>query len=227
MLTFHVITLFPESLGSYLESSVIGRAVKNKKIRIKFYNPLDYARGKPRSKKNKWFYRQIDDRPYGGGPGMVLMAEPILKAVSKIKAVNKKIILFSPRGTQFSNELADKWLKSKKAGDIILICGRYEGVDARVKKILRAEELSIGPYVLTGGELPALVVMDTLARRLPGVLGKDASVEERRLAGRDVYTRPEVLTYRGKKFRVPKVLISGHHQLIDNWKRLRQNQSKR
>ncbi len=220
MVTFHIITLFPESLGSYLESSVVGRAVKNKKIRIKFYNPRDFV--KP---KNQAGYTQVDDRPYGGGPGMVLMAEPILKAVSKIKVKSKKIILFTPRGNQFSNGVADGWLESKKTKDLILICGRYEGVDARVKKILKADEVSIGPYVLTGGELPALVVMDTLARRLPGVLGKDASVEERRLTGGEVYTRPESLTFKSKRYRVPKVLTSGHHQLIDNWRRLGQNQS--
>lgn len=216
-MTFHVVSLFPESFSSYLESSIIGRALATKKITVKFYNPRDFV-----AAKNKAGYKQVDDKAYGGGPGMVMQALPILKAVEKIKRSLKadsrsmKTIIFSPSGQSFDNTLAEK--VSKKTKHLVLICGRYEGVDARVKKILRAEEWSVGPYVVTGGELPALVVLDTITRRLPGVLGKDESVEERRVSSREVYTRPEVLAYGGKRYRVPPVLLSGNHKKIEEWK---------
>jgi tRNA (guanine37-N1)-methyltransferase len=208
---FHIITLFPDALRSYLGESIIRRAIEKKKIKVSFYNPRDFTTRKS---------ARIDKRPYGGGPGMVLEAEPILKAVKK--AIGKKnpkevkIVFFSPSGKQFDATNAEK--TKKKYKDIVLICGRYEGVDARVQKILRAEQISIGPYTLTGGELPAMVVLDSITRRIEGVLGKDASVEERRVAGKDVYTRPEVLEWKGKKYRVPKILLSGHHKEIDAWK---------
>ncbi len=226
MLTFHVVTLFPEALGSYLQESIIGRAIKEKKIAVKFYNPRDFVAPKLSRKllagKKDWFYRQTDDRPYGGGPGMVLMAEPILKAIGsikkKLKADSRKLkaIIFSPAGKQFTNQVAATW--AKRLTDVVLICGRYEGVDARVKKILRAEEISVGPYVLTGGELPALIAMDTTARQIEGVLGTFESVEERRISTSEVYTRPEVLVYNDHRYRVPKVLLSGHRAKIEEWK---------
>lgn len=214
VITFHIITAFPDSLGSYLNESILGRAQKEKKIKIKYYNPRDFVKS-----KNGSGYKQIDDRPYGGGPGMVIAAAPVIKAIEKaLKSVKKKpkIIFFSRTGTQFTNEYARKVVK--KASDIILICGRYEGIDARVRKIFKAEEVSIGPYILTGGELPAMVVVDAMARQVPGVLGKFASVEEERVASSEVYTRPEVLEHKGKKYRVPKVLLSGHHRKMDDWK---------
>ena len=141
---FHVITIFPEMFDSYLQESIIGRAVEDKKIKILFYNPLDFCEPK----------RRADDRPYGGGPGMVLRPELFLKAFEKIKKTKKaKVILFSPSGKKFDTPYAKKLVKQKYT-DIIMISGRYEGIDARVKKILKAEEISIGDYVLTGGELP-------------------------------------------------------------------------
>ncbi len=227
MLTFHIITLFPESFESYLASSIVARAIKEKKIRVKFYNPRDFTKA-----KNKSGYKQVDDKAYGGGPGMVLQALPILRAAEAIK---KKVtgagrtlstVIFAPEGAQFTNERAER--EAKKTTDLILICGRYEGIDGRVKKILKAKEWSVGPYVLTGGELPALVVLDTIARRLPGVLGKDESVEERRLSSGEMYTRPEVLAYRGRNYRVPAVLLSGNHAKIDEWKmkKVKRNQVK-
>lgn len=153
---------------------------------------------------------------------MVLEAESVLRAVAKAMGrkdrKNVKIVFLRPSGTAFTNAYADAVIK-KRYKHMIIICGRYEGIDARVQKILRAEPLSIGPFTLTGGELPAMVIMDTIARRLPGVLGKDESVEERRVAGDDVYTRPETLTWKGKSYRVPKVLLSGDHKKIDAWKR--------
>lgn len=208
-MNFHVVTLFPDSLDSYLKSSIIGRAIKIGKLKIKAINVFDFLLRQ---------HERPDDRPYAGGPGMVLRAEPLLKAVEKVtKKLTKKpkIIIFTPSGKQFDNGMAAKLAKEK---DIILIAGRYEGLDARVGKILKAQEISIGPYVLTGGELPALVVMDAVARQIPGVLGKLESLEESRTASPEVYTRPEVLIYKKKKYRVPKVLFSGDHKKIEEWK---------
>lgn len=210
MITFHIVTIFPGSLDSYLKESILKRAQESGKISIRCYDPRDYTADK---------HRKVDDRPYGGGPGMVMYAEPIIKAVEAAKGGKKnvKVYLFSPAGTQFTNELAIK--AAKKYKDIVLICGRYEGIDARVKKILKAEELTIGPYVLTGGELPAMVVVDAIARQIPGVLGHEESPEEKRVASSETYTRPEVLEYKGKKHRVPKVLLSGDHGKIEEWKK--------
>ncbi len=219
--TFHVITLFPEALAPYLDASIIGRARKEGKIHVVLYNPRDFVlpvRGE-HSEKEQTSYKRVDKRPYGGGPGMVLQAAPILAAVEKARGRKKNvaIIFFSAGGKQFTNGYA-KILAQKKQ-HIILIAGHYEGVDARVQKILKAEEISIGPYVLTGGELPALVVIDAVSRQIPGVLGKRESLEEERVASSDVYTRPEVLIHKGKRYRVPKVLLFGHHKKIEEWKK--------
>lgn len=208
---YHIITLFPGAFESYLGESIIKRAIEDRKIRVSFYNPRDFT-------KDKW--RRVDRRPYAGGPGMVLEAESILKAVEK--AVGKKekkemlIIFFSPGGKQF--ETKDAKAFAKKYKHIVLICGRYEGIDARVQKILKAKEYSVGPYVLTGGELPAMVLMDSISRQIPGVLGKIESLEENRVSSHEVYTRPEVLVWKGKKYKVPKVLLSGNHANIEKWK---------
>lgn len=210
---FHIITIFPEMFDSYLKESIIGRAIKNKHITVKFYNPWDFCEPK----------RRVDDRPYGGGPGMVLRPELFLKAFSKIRIKNKnktKIIIFSTAGKKFDTAYAKK--SAKKYTDIILISGRYEGIDARVQKILKAEEISVGDYVLTGGELPAMILIDSISRQIPGVLGKYESLEEERVSSSQVYTRPEVLKYKNKTYKVPKVLLSGHRAKIDKWKK-RQN----
>lgn len=223
---YHVVTLFPNSLDSYLKTSIIGRAIRDKKIRVTALSPRDFAVGK---------HKKTDDRPYAGGPGLVQYALPILKAVSRVLLKTKnsklktKIIIFSPSGKKFTNGIAKKW--AKEAGDLILISGRYEGIDARVKKILKVnlsvkasasvEEVSIGDYILTGGELPALVVIDAVSRQIPGVLGKFESVEENRVSSGETYTRPEVLEYKGKKYRVPRVLLTGNHKKIEEWKKSR------
>lgn len=211
MITYHIITLFPEMIRAYSGVSIIGRAQERKKISVKVYNPRDFTRDK---------HKRIDGRPYGGGPGMVMQAEPVLKAVKKAvgnkKGKKVKIILLSPNGKQFTNERA--LFFSKKYTDIVFIAGRYEGVDARVKKILKAEEWSSGPYIVTGGELPSLIMLDAITRQISGVLGKDESVEEKRIAGKEVYTRPETFAYGGKKYSVPKVLRSGHHEKIDAYR---------
>ncbi len=219
---FHIITLFPESFDSYLNESIIGRAIKDKKIKVSFYNPRDFVTGRF---KRVWpdgnVSRIIDDRPFGGGPGMVMRAEPMLKAIEKAQKKVKgkvKIVFFSPGGTMFDTTYA-KGVMKKKYTDIIFICGRYEGVDARVRTILKAEEVSIGKYILTGGELPAMVMIDSISRQIEGVLGNFDSREEERVASNDVYTRPEVLEWKGKKYKVPPVLLSGDHKKIEEWKK--------
>ena len=222
MITFHIVSLFPESLDSYLGVSILKRAQDEGRIALKYYNPRDYVV----SRKHPPTYadRRVDDRPYGGGPGMVLQAEPVVRAIAraigrKLAKPNTKkkvkIIFFSPAGRQFSNELADTF---QKYSDIVLVCGRYEGIDARVKKVFPMVDISVGPYVLTGGELGAMIMIDTITRRLPGVLGHDESVEERRVASPDVYTRPAAFKYKKKIYKVPEVLRQGHHAKIEQWK---------
>ncbi len=221
-LHFHVITLFPEALSSYIESSLIARAQREGRITITSYNPRDFVKPTKAQAQNAKPYLRIDDKPYGGGPGMVMQAEPVIKAVARAmtniaKRKGKPVILFfDPAGEQFTNEKADTW--AQKVTDIVLVCGRYEGVDARVKKVFKMIPVTVGPYVLTGGELPALIVIDAVARRIPGVLGNIQSLEELRAASSDVYTRPEVLVYKGKKMPVPKVLLSGNHADIEAWR---------
>jgi len=223
---FNIISIFPEAFESYFDVSIIKRAQEKKLIKIKFFNPRDFAADK---------HKIVDDKPYGGGPGMVMKAEPILKAMSAALSKSKiksKIILLSPRGKQFTQKMARGWAEKYK--NIILICGHYEGVDERVKKITAAEKVSIGSYILTGGEIPAMVVVDAVSRHIPGVLGKKESLEENRLSNiRDIscqkadkvafksfpaYTRPEILKWKGRKYRVPKVLLSGDHKKIESFR---------
>ena len=227
---FHIITLFKEACDAYLSASIVGRARKEKKIEISYQNPRDFV-------DNKW--GKVDERPYGGGPGMVMTALPVVKAVQKsLGRISKDvrrptshvgrrtsymkkpvIIWFNPSAKQFTNKDADKLAKYT---DVVLVCGRYEGIDERAKKILKTmatvKEFAVGEAVYTGGELPALAIVDAITRRLPGVLGKDVSVEERRVASSAVYTRPETILYKGKKYKVPKVLQTGHHANIDAWR---------
>lgn len=217
---FHIITIFPEMFGSYLNESILGRAIESKLVKVDFYNPRDFVKDKT---ENKNSYRPVDDKPYGGGPGMVMRALPLLlaveKALSKVKGKNKKVLTinFIPTAEKFTTDFAKKI--SKKYTDIILICGRYEGIDARVDKILKTKKISIGDYVLTGGELPAMVVLDCVSRQISGVLGKYESLEEERVSSSEVYTRPEILKYKDKNYKVPKVLLSGNHKKIEEWKK--------
>ncbi len=206
---FHIITLFPKAFVSYLGESILKRAIEDRKIKVSFYNPRDFV-------DNKW--KRVDRPPYGGGPGLVIEALPVIKAIAKAKGKkNAKIIFLSPSGKQFTNEYARKVVR--KYQNIIIISGRYEGIDARVKEIFKVDEISVGPFILTGGELPAMMIMDVMARHIPGVLGNFDSLEERRVSNSNVYTRPEVLLYKGKKYRVPKVLLSGHRAKIEEWKK--------
>lgn len=224
LVNFHVVTLFPETIEAYTNASILGRGQKKKLFKVKTYQLRDFV-------TNKW--GKVDERPYGGGPGMVVQAEPVIRAVEKIKSsiygtkksknttmyrsISKKpkVIITSAGGKPLTNAYAKSLLKYK---DVIIICGRYEGIDARAKKILRAEEVSVGPYILTGGEVPALAIIDAAARQMKGVLGRFESLEESRVASHDVYTRPEIMIYHNKTYRVPKVLLSGHHAKMDSWK---------
>lgn len=207
---FHIVTLFPESFQSYFSASIIKRAQEDEKIKISYYNPRDFTKDR---------HHRVDQKPYGGGPGMVIEAMPVIKAIQKAKGRKKnvKIILTSPGGKEFTNAMAST--VSKKYKHVILVCGRYEGIDSRVKKAFRMEEVSIGEYVLTGGELPAMVMVDAISRQIEGVLGDFQSVEENRVSSSEVYTRPEVISFKGKKYRVPKVLLGGNHKEIEEWRK--------
>ena len=190
---------------------------------MKFYNPKDWAE----QSTNPALKKPIDDKPFGGGPGMVLRPEPFLKAIKKAisKKTTYKIIYFSPRGQKFNTEYAKKIAQKnqqQKVKDLILICGRYEGIDSRVEEIYQGEKLSVGDYVLTGGEIPAMILIDSISRQIEGVLGNFSSLEEERISAGKFYTRPEILKWpkrKGEEYKVPKVLLSGNHQKIKEWKK--------
>jgi tRNA (guanine37-N1)-methyltransferase len=222
-MNFHIITLFPHAFDSYLAESILKRAREDKKIRVTFYDPKDF--GPAKTKKNPTYDdRRIDDKPYGGGPGMVLEALPVIKAIAKAvgRKKNVRIIFLSPQGKQFTNEYAREVVG--QTDDVVIICGRYEGIDARVKEVFPVEEVSVGPFVLTGGEVPAMLILDVLARQVEGVLGNFNSLEDDRTASPDVYTRPAVFSYKKKKYQVPEVLLSGDHAKIEAWKQSRRRQ---
>lgn len=218
---FHIITLFPDMCRSYANESILKRAQEKGVVSFQYYDPKDFTEKK---------FDRVDNRPYGGGPGMVIEAMPVVRAGEKALAAAKKkkgktvVFFFSPSGTQFDAKMARTL--AKKYTDVVLISGRYEGIDVRAKKILKAKELSIGPYILTGGELPAMVVADSVSRQIPGVLGTFESVEEERVASADVYTRPEKFTHKGKTYRVPKVLLTGNHKKIEEWKLKKDSRTK-
>jgi len=233
-MTFHIITIFPESFKSYIETSILGKAKRDKQIKINFYNPRDFTVGGKLKSKNKTSPRslsQVDDKPYGGGAGMVLKAEPILKAVShiklKVKSSKLKVVILSAKGKQFNQEKALKYAKAYK--HIILIAGRYEGIDERVRLALKAEELSIGPYVLTDGEVAAAVIVSSVSRLIPGVIKfeslKEESFFQELSEGGEKnnleyphFTRPEIIKFKNKIYRVPKILLGGDHKKIKEWR---------
>ncbi len=226
--TFHIVSLFPESFTSYIEASILARSIKEGSVRVLFYNPREFVKPTGAQRDKEKPLRMVDDRPYGGGPGMVMKAEPVIKAIEKaekdISLYHRKnktkaktqLVFLTPGGEQFNTEIAHTC--ANMFTDIIIICGRYEGVDARVMEIFKAMHISVGPWVTTGGELPALIMMDVIARQIPGVLGNFDSREESRISSHDVYTRPEVITYKKKKYHVPKILLSGNHKEIDGWR---------
>lgn len=231
MITFHVISIFPEAFRSYFSASLIKKAQEKKIIKIKFYNPRDFTEDKHKKAAPAFATRKrcgrVDDKPYGGGPGMVIKIEPLIKTLSSIiaklgkKRKNAETIILSARGKQFNQKMAGGWAKRYK--DIILICGRYEGIDERLKKISqdsgsKINEISVGPYILSGGEVAAMTIVDAVSRHIPGVLGKIESLEEKK-GSYPVYTRPEIFIFKGKKYPVPKILLSGDHKKILAWRK--------
>lgn len=216
MLKFDIVTIFPGIFDSYLEESFVKKARESRKIAVNIHDLRNYTEDK---------HRAVDDRPFGGGLGMVMKVEPVYKAVKKIKKSGKsKVILFTPRGKKLSQQLA---YKLSKLDRIIMICGRYEGVDERVAKHIADMELSVGDYDLMGGELPAMILMETVTRLIPGVLGKPEFLKERitkekRFIEYPQYTRPELFSSeKGTKWQVPRVLLSGDHKKIEEWRKKR------
>jgi tRNA (guanine37-N1)-methyltransferase len=215
-LRFDLISIFPETLDAYTNASILGRAQKNKLITIKSHNLRDHTSNK---------HKNVDDTPYGGGAGMVMTVEPFEKALKKIKKRFKKtrVITTSASGRTFTQADAKRLAQYDQ---LIFLCGRYEGIDHRVEEHLADEALSIGDYVLTGGELPALVMCDAIARMVPGVLGSAESLEseshtEEGLLEYPQYTKPE--DYKGWK--VPEVLLSGDHKKIAEWRKSQQKKN--
>ncbi|MCL4406153.1 MAG: tRNA (guanosine(37)-N1)-methyltransferase TrmD [Patescibacteria group bacterium] len=210
---FDVLTIFPEAFGSYLGESILKRAVQKKIIRIKLWDLRFFSRDR---------HKKVDDRPYGGGPGMVLAIDPINRGVKRILAGSRsrkksRVILFSPSGRKLDEAMVKRLSRYER---LVLICGRYEGVDERVAERVADEEISIGDYVLSGGELPAMVLIEAVARFVPGVLGKYESLEAVK-GSYPVYTRPEAFVP-GKKqkvWKVPQVLLQGDHRAIADWRR--------
>jgi len=206
---FDIITIFPDIFNSYFSESLISRGQKKKLIKVNIHNLRDWTSDK---------HKTVDDKPFGGGLGMVMKVEPIFKAVKKIKKGKKtKVVLFTPRGKKFNQKTAYQF---SKLDQLILICGRYEGVDERVAKHIADIELSIGDYDLMGGELPAMIVIESVSRLIPGVLGKKELLKQRITREKGFieyaqYTRPEVFN----KWQVPKVLLSGNHKKIEEWKK--------
>ena len=207
MLKAHIITLFPEVCEPYFACSILGRAVEKGMLKVEYYNPIDTVP----------MLKRVDSRQYGGGPGMVLKAEPYLRCFEKTKQHpgTHKAIFLTPGGELFTQEKAKEYAQYE---NLVFFCGHYEGIDERVAEATAAEHIAVGAYTVTGGELPAMSIIDAVAREIPGVLGNDASREDRRVAGSKVYTRPETFEYDGKTYRVPEVLLSGHHKNIDAYR---------
>lgn len=207
---FDIITIFPHIFDSYFKESLIKRAQAKKIINVQIHNLRDFTVDK---------HKKVDDKPFGGGPGMVLKIEPIYKVVSSILRISKhkksRVILFSTRGKKFDSKTAKRLSKYDR---LILICGRYEGVDERVAEYVADEEISTGDYVLSGGELPALILLESVSRHLKGFLGKRESLEEIK-GSYPVYTRPETVKIGKKRLDVPFVLLSGDHKKIEYWRK--------
>ncbi len=207
---FHVVTIFPEMLRAYIGFSIIKKAINNGLLSVEIHNLRDYSHDK---------HKTVDDYPYGGGAGMVMKPDPFFKIVESLwpEKNKRKVIMLSPRGRLFNQDTAYELAHGDK--EVIFFCGRYEAIDQRVSDHLVDEEFSIGDYILTGGELPALVIIDAVARLIPGVLGDFSSTEEESfswgLLDYPHYTRPE--NFRG--LYVPAVLLSGNHNEINRWRK--------
>ena len=214
---FDVLTIFPEAFESFLKTSIIGRAIENKKIEVNIFDIRKFSEDK---------HKKVDDVTYGGGAGMVMMCQPIFDCIEQVKDLIKDealVIFLTPQGKTLDQPMAEKFAESENSR-LILLCGHYEGIDQRIRDALVDEEISIGNFVLTGGELPAQVFIDAISRLLPKVVGKRESVEEESFSKKldrkleyPHYTRPA--EFRGIK--VPEVLLSGHHAEIEKWRQQR------
>ena len=227
---FDIITIFPKIFDSYFNESIIKRAQKKRKIKINVVNLRNFATDK---------HKTVDEKPYGGGAGVVLMTEPLIKAVDYVKKSGKnkkiKIVVLSVKGKQFNQKTAYNW--AKKYNQIIFITGRYEGIDERVKTILKADEISIGPYITMDGDVAVMVIISALTRLIPNVINWNSLKDEsflRKIISREAktgeleyphYTRPEVIKYKNKKYAVPKVLLSGNHKKIEEWRKKHQKEN--
>lgn len=207
---FSIVTIFPDMIQSYLGYSILKRAIEKGIVTVEVHNLRDYSTDK---------HKTVDDYPYGGGPGMVMKPEPFYRVMESVWPAkeNRRVIMLSPHGRVFSQDVALELLDDDR--ELVFLCGRYEAIDERVREHLIDDEISIGDYVLTGGELPALVIIDAVSRLLPDVLGDNQSVEDesfsKGLLDYPHYTRPE--DFRG--MRVPKVLLSGNHEDIRKWRK--------
>ncbi len=218
-MNFHIITIFPEVFEKYFQVGIMGRAQESEKIKVKVYNLRDYSQNK---------HHKVDDTPYGGGPGMVMAVQPIVDCIDDIKKRIKeenlqisrddiKVILLSAKGKKFNQKKA---IQYKNFKHLILICGRYEGVDERIAEYVVDEEISTGEYILSGGELSAMTVVDVVSRLIPGVLGNEKSLDSESFdidgfqADFPVYTKPEKFG----EWKVPEVLLSGDHGKIREWR---------
>ncbi len=208
-MTFNIMTLFPAIISAYINESIIKNAIENKIIEVNIYNIRDYSRNK---------HKKVDDYPYGGGGGMLMTPQPIYDCYMEIKKNNEntKLFLFSPKGKTLNNNMSYEYAK---LDNITLLCGHYEGIDQRIVDMIVDEEISIGDYVLTGGELASLVFLDSVSRKISGVLSSSENVQdesfENNLLEYPQYTRP----YDFMGVKVPDVLISGNHKKIDEWRK--------
>ncbi|MDI6890380.1 MAG: tRNA (guanosine(37)-N1)-methyltransferase TrmD [Thermodesulfovibrionales bacterium] len=207
---FDIITIFPEIFYAYLDTGILKRALQKKLIEVRVHNLRDYAKDR---------HRTVDDYPYGGGAGMVMKPEPFFAAVETLcpKRTERRVIMLSPVGKKFDQKMAEELSGEKRR--LLFLCGRYEAIDERVRIALADDEISIGDYILTGGELAALVIIDAVARLIPGVLGDERSAEEDSFSSGILdyphYTRPPVF----RDMAVPEVLLSGNHREIWRWRR--------
>jgi tRNA (guanine37-N1)-methyltransferase len=221
---FDILTLFPEMFPGYLGQSLLCQAIENKLVDVQLHNLRDWAKGR---------HQQIDDRPYGGGPGMVLIAEPVVEAVEAVRQLSNagsgRIVMLTPQGRRLTQPIVEELSQEPR---LLLLCGRYEGFDDRVRQVLTPDEISIGDYVLGGGEVAAMVVIDAVVRLIPGVLGDEESNKQdsfstaNRLLEGPQFTRPR--EFRG--LQVPEILLSGDHEAIARWRKqesLKQTKARR
>lgn len=209
---FDILTLFPDIFGGYLKESILNKAIERNLVEVHLHNIRDWARDK---------HKSVDDRPYGGGPGMVMMVDVVVECVEAVRGMASpggRLVLLTPQGRRWSQPLVEQTAKEEER--ILLLCGRYEGFDERIRLILEPDEISIGDFVLNGGEVAAMAIVDSVIRLIPGVLGAEESSGNDSFSGPNrllefaQYTRPRV--YRG--FETPPVLLSGNHEEIAKWR---------